>query len=141
MRGCLGAAFVTRSRPNRAVNIAGQTTGNLRPKRLSRPPPLCFCSRSAFTAPLPCFTDSIRFAHAIVAVPSAYPERESQGGRDRIASPDAARGHDPAGSGRYLCLAAAGLAGAEKDRADRARRAKPRRRPRTVDADTAIGGP
>src|SRR5665647_103614 len=80
-------------------------------------------------------------AHAIVAVLSAHPERESERGRDRVASPDAARRHDAAGGGGHLCLAAAGLKGAEEDRADRPRGAEPGRRHRTLDADAATGGP
>src|SRR5258708_13584200 len=78
-------------------------------------------------------------AHAIIAVLSAHPERESEGGGDRVASADAARGHDAAGSGRHLCLAAAGTAGAEEDRADRPRGTESRRRPGTADADAAAG--
>ena len=79
--------------------------------------------------------------HAIVAVFSAHPERESERGGDRLASADAARRHDAAGGGRHLCLAAAGLAGAEEDRADRARGTEPRRRAGTADADAAAGRP
>ena len=104
--------------------------------------PLCFCGRSAFTAESPSTrTDSRKAAHATVAFLSSHPQGESEGSGDRLASPDAARRHDPAGSRRHLCLAAARLAGAEEDRADRARGAEPRRRARTADADAATGRP
>src|ERR1700676_3281121 len=79
-------------------------------------------------------------AHAIVAVLSAHPQRESEGGGDRVASADAARRHDSAGSGRHLRLAAAGLKGAEEDRADRSRGTEQGWRHRTADADAAAGG-
>src|SRR3954451_1085227 len=79
--------------------------------------------------------------HAIVAVLSAHPQRESERGRDRLASPDVARWDDPAGSRRYLCMAAAGVAGAEEDRADRSRGTEPRRCAGSIDADAAAGGP
>src|SRR6185369_6297415 len=75
--------------------------------------------------------------HAIVAVFSAYPERESERGGDRLASADAARGHDAAGSGRHLRLAAAGFSGSEEDRADRTRGTGPGRCTGIVDADAA----
>src|SRR5260370_17240637 len=57
-------------------------------------------------------------AHAIVAVLAAHPERESERGGDRVTSVDAARGHDPAGSGGCLHLAAAWRAGIEEGRPD-----------------------
>src|SRR5258708_32874074 len=76
-------------------------------------------------------------AHAIIAVLSAHPERESERGGDRVASDDAARGHDAAGSGRHLCLAAAWTAGGGEDRAYRSRGRELRRRPGTADRAAA----
>src|SRR4029078_532237 len=78
------------------------------PAAFSRPPALYFHTRSGFTAPLLVSHLFPEVTHAIVAVFSAYPERESERGGDRLASADAARGHDAAGSGRHLRLAAAG---------------------------------
>src|ERR1700676_5294297 len=80
-------------------------------------------------------------AHAIVAILSAHPQRESERGGDRVASADAARRHDPAGSGRHLCLATIGPAGAEEDRADRARGTEQSRSHRSLDADAETRRP
>src|SRR3984893_9569730 len=83
----------------------------------------------------------LSFTHAIVAIFSTDPERKSERGGDCLASADAARGHDTAGGGRHLRLAAARLSGAEEDRADRARGAGPRRRAGIADADVAARRP
>src|SRR5438067_9750399 len=104
-------------------------------------PALVFSHPIRFHCWFPAFSDSLRRAHAIVAVLAAHPERESERSGDRVAPVDAARGHDPAGSGGYLRLAAAGLAGVEEDRADRPRRTEPRGRAGALDADAAAGGP
>src|SRR5690606_41231522 len=66
---------------------------------------------------------------------SDLPERNAVRGADRLAPPDAARRPDPAGGRGDLRLAAAGPAGVEEDRADRARGAEPRRGDRDPDAD------
>src|SRR5947209_18131994 len=71
--------------------------------------PLSFRFRSGFTGSS--FLRIPEHAHAIVAVFSADPEGNSEGSRNRIAPPDAARRHDTAGSGRHLRLAAARPAG------------------------------
>src|SRR5436190_12199003 len=103
-------------------------------------PALVFSYPIRFHWRLPVFGRFFEYAHAIIAVLSTHPQRESERGGDRLASADAARRHDAAGGGGHLCLAAAGPAGPEEDRADRSRRAKPRRRHRTLDADAATGG-
>src|SRR5258708_39431540 len=74
-------------------------------------PALVFSHPIRFHCWFPVFSDSLRRAHAIVAVLAAHPERESEGGGDRVASVDAACGHDPAGSGGDLRLASAGGVG------------------------------
>ena len=81
----------------------------------------------------------LEHAHAIVAFLPAHPEGDAEGGRDRVASADAARRHAAAGGRRHLCLVAARAAGPAQDRNDRARGTEPRRRHRTFDADPATG--
>src|SRR5438477_7841627 len=100
-------------------------------------PALVFSYPIRFHWRLPVFGRFFEYAHAIIAVLSTHPQRESERGGDRLASADAARRHDAAGGGGHLCLAAAGPARAEEDRADRARGAEPCRRYRTVDAHAA----
>src|SRR5690606_31764392 len=81
------------------------------------------------------------FSDAPVALFPAHPERNAVRGADRLAPPDAARRPDPAGGRGNLRLAAAGSAGAEEDRANRARGAEPRRGDRNPDADHPAGRP
>src|SRR5258707_14695865 len=82
-------------------------------------PGLVFSHPIRFHCWFPVFSDSLRRAHAIVAVLAAHPERESEGGGDRVASVDAACGHDPAGSGGGVRPGSAGLAGGEQGRNER----------------------
>src|SRR5205823_13775885 len=98
-------------------------------------PALVFSHPIRFHCWLPVSDRFSEFAHAIVAFFSAHPQGESERGRDRLASADAARRHDAAGSGRHLRLAATRSSGAEKDRTDRPRGTGSRRRTRTADAD------
>src|SRR3979490_2130587 len=91
-------------------------------------PPLVFLHPIRFHCWLPVPDRFFWCAHAIVAVLSAHPQRESERGGDRVASADAARRDDSAGGGGHLCLAAARSACAEEDRADRARGAEQSRR-------------
>src|SRR5260221_5350379 len=73
--------------------------------------------------------------HAPIRLFSAAAQGESERGADRLASPDAARRHDPPVERRDLFLAAARLPRPQEGRADRPRGAGPRRRPRGADAD------
>ncbi len=79
--------------------------------------------------------------HAPLPLFPADPQGDAEGGGDRLAPADAARGHDPAGGGRHLRLAAAGPAGAAQDLRHRARGAEPRRGDRGPDADHPAGRP
>src|SRR6266513_5171532 len=97
-------------------------------------PALVFSYPIRFHWRLPVFGRFFEYAHAIIAVLSTHPQGESERGGDRLASADAARGHDAAGSGRHLRLAAAGLSGVEEDRADRPRGTGPSRCAGTIDA-------
>src|SRR6266404_157266 len=119
-------------------DLWAEMAGNPHSQRLFTRPGLVFSYPIRFhCTPLVYPLIPLSLTHAIVAFFPADPERESERGGDRLASADAARGHDAAGGGRHLCLAAAGFSGAEEDRADRPRGAGPRRRPGTVDADAA----
>src|SRR6266851_7756932 len=114
-----GGCDCSRPRLNRPVKITGKTAGNPLPQRLWLIRALVFSGPIRFHCGSPVFHRFFEYAHAIITVLSTHPQGESEGGRDRVASPDAACGHDAAGSRRHLCLAAAGPAGVEEDRADR----------------------
>ena len=120
--------------------LAGALSGMARlhdSKRLSglRRPPTLRHSRDAAIQPDTSLLSLNRAFDASFPLFPAGPQGGARRRADRVAPADAARGHDPAGGGGHLCLAAAGHARAEEDRADRARGEDRAGRDRTADAD------
>src|SRR4029077_6908861 len=76
--------------------------------------------------------------HAPVPLFSAHPARNAERGGDRVASADAARGHDATGGCGHLCVPAAWLSRAAENLPDRTRGTEPVGRDRAVDADDPV---
>ena len=81
-----------------------------------------------------------RTIHATVALLPADPQRDAARGRDRVASPDAARRHDPPTGTGLVQHAAARQAGSRQGLQDHPRRAGPGGRAGDPDADGPVGG-